>query len=256
MHMNMENFYVSTPEGEVLQMCFMRPEPEQLCPSLPFLIEAPELSTACLDIDPMPMEAQSVLLSLPSREYSGVTSSSERVHLFLQALVRDEETLPDVSLIPSSEWEQALLAAPSENLEALMKQISCSPSRLLQLARSLRAEKVCDALLERQFCDLLSLEEGSKKLHPLKDHGCSSHTFGDSSDLPFPFSDLLSELLHNGSVLRLARHQFQQHVIDRLHNAGALGPCAATQAAQIYEATSSKVQGLRSISFSRVVETF
>ena len=109
----MENLYVETPRGEVLQMCFMRPTPEQLCPQLPFLIEAPELSAAACGIEPTPIAAEdAVPVSAPAKQSHAPQAVDDLFGRLGRALIRGDESLPDVSGIALSDWERALSDKP------------------------------------------------------------------------------------------------------------------------------------------------
>ena len=244
----MEGLYVETPQGEVLQMCFMRPTAEQLCPSLPFLVPAPELSAATCGIEPTPMAAEHVLPERrPAQELEVVSQQAARgglsadVHeLFgriARALLRGDELLPDTSAVTPANWERALNPDEGDPLSAQLSEALRSPARVQRLAIAARSEAVCDKLLERCLPPLLRQEQatgdradGSQSAAGL-DAGLTS---GAAQPLPPPLSELLVQLLQSGSVLRLEPCEYDRRVVCPLSTVGGLGPRAAGQASLVY----------------------
>ncbi|KAL3914311.1 MAG: hypothetical protein SGPRY_007667 [Prymnesium sp.] len=258
--MDMERLYVQTPQGEVLQMCFLRAEPAEVCPRLPFLVHAPQLSPAHSGINPMPIPAESTAIN--SRECSHVHSKQPAPESAAQlfgrlerALLRDDVGLPDLSAATLSHWEQALTQPPTDPLAATLSEALRSPAAVLRIARAIRIEKASDLLLTRTFVQLLKAAPQSAKLRespslagtdsavrPITSSSqeCAPACMvaSGSEPLPPPLSQLLVQLLHSGSMLRLSPCEFDSRVVAQLYTAGPFGPCAASQAALIYVSAS------------------
>ena len=261
----MEGFYVETPQGEVLQMCFMRPTAEQLCPSLPFLVPAPELSAAACGIEPMPMAAEHALpdrqprqeLEVASQQSSTGGSSLDIEEFFgrlARALLRRDEALPDASAAVPADWERALSGDKGDPVSAYLIEALRSPSHVHRLALAARSEALCDLLLQQCFPPLLRQEQAtgdtdsgdlvaalarspSVAASALASGPEASLAPGPAQPLPPPLSELLVQLLQSGSMLRLELCEYDRRVVVPLDAAGGLGPRAAAQATLVYAAS-------------------
>lgn len=250
--MDPSRLYVETPDGEVLQMCFMRPTAEQLCPKLPFLLRVPEVSASACGLVPMPMPAELVLQQLDTEEISPAVHlakgssklSPELLHRLCDALIRGEE-IPDVSNIPLSEWHRALGPQSTDPLAILLR----DPRRMLRVAVDSRSEALSDLLLDQFFPRLLEeqcecvLQQALVNARHLPSTSKKWPTSAPNAAQPLPplLSELLVLLLHSSSKLRLGPSEFNHEVLSKLDAKVPLGPRASAEAVLIYGTASLQI---------------
>ena len=251
------NLYVALPNEGLLQMCIMRPTPEDICPPLPFLVPppaAPSLGAAGLASSVMAAadvigwsDAPSSLPSsrMPRRADSASSrlSSSERLELLRTAeQMALNESWPlavDFVRLTSEDWSAAFAARrPAEGSGAEPFQQLGAPA-LRRVALAAGSEALCDLLLQHALPRLLHPQEatGSQRLRPSEGAGA----IDEDVPLPAPLSALLLVLLHGGSHLRQSATDFDARVVHPLRCLSApLGARAAAQAALTFAATRSQ----------------
>ena len=261
--------YVELPGDVVLQMCVMRPEPDDVCPPLPFFAPPPPhpscLASAGLrphvlsPADVLGAGAFSASAALPTDgddgnaaaiDHPGTSdgcafSAAERSAVLLaaeEAAVRGCRPSAELSRLRADDW-----LAAEHTSGSLFAALDASQLRLL--AEAARSQALCDLLLRRALPRLLSssnddkAEEEQRHAHDgqaaaARDDnegrgGNDVETNGSSAaPLPSALSELLLGLLRGGSLLRLSAAEFDAQVVHQLHGVGTqLGARAAAQAA-------------------------
>ena len=216
------NLYVPMPEGETLQMCYMRPEPEEACGELPFLVPAPAPGASPASV------MRGGAMALPRRgggepsDDDDCSAALQTVRLVEAALASDEP-LPRLAL-SADDWADAFSATPPPFATNTCDQ-------LMRLIAMVRSQELCDRLLE---C----------RLPPLCDDGGAREGQPDEEPLPRALAELLRRLLRQGSALRAGPDEFDARVLRPLRQApGRWGAAAAAEAARVYAASGSGVRG-------------
>ena len=236
-------FVDSLPGEPALQMCFMRPEPDELCPELPFLVPPPTLrSLRDCGLEPTVVSAADVLAVGPPAASDMSTSAQpeplsadERKALLctaVQAAARGTAVPATLSRLRPADWEAALDAKFGETLNA---------AALRNLAGAAGSEALCDHLLRYAVPRLLK-EHAAKTPDADGAPSLAADRESGAEALPPALSALLTSLLQGGSLLRLPdADEFDERCTRLLRTSveadpSRLGLRAATQAACMYAA--------------------
>lgn len=222
----LERLYQQTPDGSLLQMCFMRPDPSDLCPQLPLLLErSPRLPACTPRLSVLPAETVLSGCGAAPASADAAEAPSGLLHAAERALLHGAP-LPAAALAASpAEWRDAIAGvdAPFGALE--LRHMASLASEL----RERGSEPLADLLLRHPFSVLLS--------------ACDADADDADAPLPAAHAALLSTLLERGSMLRLPAADFDVAVVRHLHDRTPLGPRAATHAALLKAAIDLRADG-------------
>ncbi len=224
------NMYVELPGGELVQMCFMRPEPSHECSELPFLLPPPS--------HPVPqdlvMPVHEVVDALASEPVSSpeqwqpavppADDPSEIIRRVESALLCEERFPSTLAALKACDWRMAFEANPPPFRAASVPQLR----RLVAAAAS---EELSDQLLRRLLPELL-------RQPSVRDEGEHVTPAAEAEPMPMlsSLSGLLLELLQQGSALRLEADEFDLAVVRPLQKVSAAGKSAAAEATLAYVA--------------------
>eukprot|EP00967_Tisochrysis_lutea_P130322 scaffold225244_cov31-Tisochrysis_lutea.AAC.4 len=230
MPLDSRHLYLETPDGEVLQMCFLRPSAQELVTKLPYLLEYP--STLQMP-RPSAMAASAVLAGRAGSETmaahtvgsSASLDANARAQVLLeleQALLRGGPLPASAGMLRGDDWHEALSAGNA--LDAL------GPLEVTRLSRQVRSPELARLLLRHRFPRLLKADAEAQIGASAIDQLC------ETAPLPEALSETLLELLHTSDLLRLPAAEYDEVVVAELHRLTGLGRRAAAQAALVYVA--------------------
>ena len=224
-----EELYLTSSTGEELQFCFMRPSAEELCPELPFMIaglpitlDSFGVSARLLSVDDFP-PLPPISDDAPPSSTRPAMSASAAAEALERALTSGE---PLVSLgeLPAGDWRDLFQLPRVESALA-----AASAMQLQQLAVAAGNETLADLLLHHTLPRLLGRAVASQPHQPPQPQEARGH---EPAALPPEMAELLTALLHAGSLRRCAPADFDASVLRCLCAAPAPAPplhrpCAA-----------------------------
>ena len=243
--------YLTSPDGEELQFCFMRPTAEELCPELPFMIEAPRLSLENFGLPSRLIGHEDVLLPQtaasaaataaaaaaaaapvePGDAHAAPAGASELVHRAETALARDEPLPAELSQLLAEDW-RALFRDRASGDEPFFG--AASAAQLKRLAQESGSEALADLLLWHALPRFLLAVPQQQP--PLQQQGDALPPPQEPAALPAELAELLTVLLQAGSRLRSAPPDFDADVLETLRIHRPFGRAAAMHASFAYVA--------------------
>ena len=233
------HLYVKLPSEGLLQMCVMRPEPDDLCSSeLPFQLPPPGAPPTLREVDlaPKVISAKDLLchdLASSSHPPSVLRTTGAPSGAECAAIIQSAErsaalgstSLPALARLQPDQWVASFAGSSAADTP-----FHALDARALQhVLRSAGSESLCDLLLQHALPRLLQQCARDATTPQLE------AAIGDAEPLPAELSELLQELLHSGTWLRRSAADFDECVVHVLRNADAtLGGRAAAQAALVF----------------------
>jgi hypothetical protein len=230
------NLFVDLGDEGLLQMCVMRPTPEDVCTELPFLVPAPtapDVDAAGLSLQSQVLPAADMLAvdagltgnSMENTSAEPRAGCSALLIAVQEAALRGEALPADLAMVQPREWE--LLAA---NGEAPFRELDAA--QLRRVAECAHSQDLCDLLLDHAFPRLLEREREEEDAAA----AVEAKGLGEARALPDALSALLMILLRDGTRMDLSEQDFDLRVVKRLRAVPRLGARAATQAALTFVA--------------------
>ena len=209
-----EELYLTSSTGEELQFCFMRPSAEELSPELPFMIaglpitlDSFGVSARLLSVDDLP-PLPPVSNDAPTSSTFPAMSASAAAEALERALTSGE---PLVSLgeLPAGDWRDLFQLPRVESALA-----AASAMQLQQLAVAAGNETLADLLLHHTLPHLLGRAVASQPHQPPHQPPQPQEARGhEPAALPPEMAELLTALLHAGSLRRCAPADFDASVL-------------------------------------------